>query len=80
MSQVSQLRLRRSWVVLSASVVTSLLLAAPAFAGDVQLSGLKSAPVHQQFIVKFKDGNQLVANTTALASSLKTAAAGLPSA
>lgn len=80
MSQVSQPRLRKSWVVLSASVVTSLLLAAPAFAGDVQLSGLKSAPVHQQFIVKFKDGNQLVANTTALASSLKTAAAGLPSA
>jgi len=80
MSQVSQPRLRKSWVVLSASVVTSLLLAAPTFAGDVQLSGLKSAPVHQQFIVKYKDGNQLVANTTALASSLKTAAAGLPSA
>ena len=80
MSQVSQLRLRKSWVVLSASVVTSLLLAAPAFAGDVQLSGLKSAPVHQQFIVKYKDGSQAVANTTALASSLKTAAAGLSSA
>ena len=80
MSQVSQPRLRKSWVVLSASVVTSLLLAAPAFAGDVQLSGLTSAPEHRQFIVKFKDGNQLVANTTALASSLKTAAAGLPSA
>jgi len=80
MSQVSQPRLRKSWVVLSASVVTSLLLAAPAFAGDVQLSGLKSAPVHQQFIVKYKDGNQLLANTTALASSLKTAATGLPSA
>ena len=30
--------------------------------------------------VQFWDGNQLVANTTALASSLKTAAAGLPSA
>lgn len=79
MSQVSHLRARKSWVVLSASVVTSLLLAAPAFAGDVQLSGLQSAPTHQRFIVKYRDGSAPVANTTALASSLKTAAAGLSS-
>jgi len=79
MSQVSHLRARKSWVVLSASVVTSLLLAAPAFAGDVQLSGLQSAPTHQRFIVKYREGSAPVANTTALASSLKTAAAGLSS-
>ncbi|AWH24324.1 S8 family peptidase [Stenotrophomonas sp. YAU14D1_LEIMI4_1] len=79
MSQVSHLRARKSWVVLSASVVTSLLLAAPAFAGDVQLSGLQSAATHQRFIVKYREGSAPVANTTALASSLKTAAAGLSS-
>ncbi|WP_340570535.1 S8 family peptidase [Stenotrophomonas sp. G106K1] len=79
MSQVTQLRVRRVWVVLGASVLSSLLLATPALAGDVQLSGLQSAPTHQRFIVKFRDGSAPVANTTALASSLKTAAAGIAS-
>jgi serine protease len=67
------------WVVLGASVLSSLLLATPALAGDVQLSGLQSAPTHQRFIVKYRDGSAPVANTTALASSLKTAAAGIAS-
>jgi serine protease len=67
------------WVVLGASVLSSLLLATPALAGDVQLSGLQSAPTHQRFIVKYRDGSAPVANTTALASSLKSAAAGLAS-
>lgn len=79
MSQVTQPRVRRVWVVLGASVLSSLLLATPALAGDVQLSGLQSAPTHQRFIVKYRDGSAAVANTTALASSLKTAAAGLVS-
>ena len=79
MSQVTQPRVRRVWVVLGASVLSSLLLATPALAGDVQLSGLQSAPTHQRFIVKFRDGSAPVANTTALASSLKTAAAGIAS-
>ena len=79
MSQVTQPRVRRVWVVLGASVLSSLLLATPALAGDVQLSGLQSAPTHQRFIVKYRDGSAAVANTTALASSLKTAAAGLAS-
>ncbi|RDT30194.1 hypothetical protein, partial [Enterobacter roggenkampii] len=77
MSQVTQPRVRRVWVVLGASVLSSLLLATPALAGDVQLSGLQSAPTHQRFIVKYRDGSAPVANTTALASSLKSAAAGL---
>jgi len=77
MSQVTQPRVRRVWVVLGASVLSSLLLATPALAGDVQLSGLQSAPTHQRFIVKYRDGSAPVANTTALASSLKTAAAGI---
>ena len=79
MSQVTQPRVRRVWVVLGASVLSSLLLATPALAGDVQLSGLQSAPTHQRFIVKYRDGSAPVANTTALASSLKNAAAGLAS-
>ncbi|MET3151053.1 peptidase S8 [Stenotrophomonas maltophilia] len=79
MSQVTQPRVRRVWVVLGASVLSSLLLATPALAGDVQLSGLQSAPTHQRFIVKYRDGSAPVANTTALASSLKTAAAGIAS-
>lgn len=79
MSQVTQPRVRRVWVVLGASVLSSLLLATPALAGEVQLSGLQSAPTHQRFIVKYRDGSAPVANTTALASSLKTAAAGIAS-
>ncbi|PSD30387.1 peptidase S8, partial [Stenotrophomonas maltophilia] len=57
MSQVTQPRVRRVWVVLGASVLSSLLLATPALAGDVQLSGLQSAPTHQRFIVKYRDGS-----------------------
>jgi serine protease len=67
-------------VVLGASVLSTLLLATPAFAGDVQLSGLSSAPTHQRFIVKYKDGSTEVATPTALASSLKAAAAAVPAA
>ena len=74
MSQVTQPRVRRVWVVLGASVLSSLLLATPALAGDVQLSGLQSAPTHQRFIVKYRDGVRRW-----LASSLKSAAAGLAS-
>ncbi|KAF1013907.1 MAG: Extracellular basic protease [Stenotrophomonas maltophilia] len=80
MSQVTQPRVRHAWVVLGATVVTSLLLAAPAFVGDVQLSGLESAPTHQRFIVKYRDNSAPLASTTALASSLKAAATGLPAA
>jgi len=81
MSHVSQHRLRhRALVVLGASVLSTLLLATPAFAGDVQLSGLSSAPTHQRFIVKYKVGSTEVATPTALASSLKAAAAAVPAA
>ncbi len=76
MSKVSQRMRQRTVLVL----VSSLLLAAPAFAGDVQLSGLASAPTHQRFIVKYKDGSTDVANPTALASSLKAAASAVPAA
>lgn len=81
MSHDSQQRVRqRALVVLGGSVLSTLLLAAPAFAGDVQLSGLASAPTHQRFIVKYRDGATDVVNPTALASSLKAAASAVPAA
>ena len=81
MSHDSQQRVRqRALVVLGGSVLSTLLLAAPAFAGDVQLSGLASAPTHQRFIVKYRDGATDVVNPTALATSLKAAASAVPAA
>jgi serine protease len=81
MSHDSQHRVRqRALVVLGGSLLSTLLLAAPAFAGDVQLSGLSSAPTHQRFIVKYKDGATDVATPTVLASSLKAAASAVPAA
>lgn len=80
MSHDSQRMRQRALVVLGGSVLSTLLLAAPAFAGDVQLSGLASAPTHQRFIVKFKDGATDVATPTVLASSLKAAAQAVPAA
>jgi serine protease len=80
MSHDPQCLRQRALVVLGGSVLSTLLLAAPAFAGDVQLSGLASAPTHQRFIVKYRDGATDVATPTALASSLKAAAAAVPAA
>jgi len=78
MSQHSQSRSRqRAWVVAGASLLGSLLIAMPAMAGDVQLSGLSSAPTHQRFIVKYRDGSAPLAGRTALARSLQAASAGL---
>ncbi|MCW4454091.1 S8 family serine peptidase [Flavobacterium sp. MXW15] len=77
MSLESQRRLRpRALAVLGVSTL-SLLLAVPAFAGEAHLDGLASAPTHQRFIVKYRDGSQAV-TATAQASSLKAAAAALP--
>lgn len=81
MSQVSQPRLRqRAVVVMGASLLTSILLVGPALAGDVQLSGLSSAPTHQRFIVKYRDGSAPLATPSALSTSLRAAAAGVPGA
>jgi len=80
MSHDSQRLRQRAVVVLGGSVLSTLLLAAPAFAGDVQLSGLASAPTHQRFIVKYKDGATDVVTPSVLASSLKAAAAAVPAA
>lgn len=71
---------RHSFVVLGASVLTSLLLCAPAFAGQVNLSGLASAPTHQGFIVKYRDqaAATAAAGNTQLGRSLAAAARAVP--
>ncbi|MEL4892422.1 S8 family serine peptidase [Xanthomonas protegens] len=79
---------QRPWlVVLGASALTSLLLATPAFAGDVNLSGLSSEPTVQRFIVKTRDAAPVsissasaaaAAPSAALRATLQSAAAVLP--
>ncbi|MBB5736079.1 serine protease [Xanthomonas arboricola] len=64
--------------ILSAAALTSLLLATPAFAGEVYLDGLATAQTHQKFIVTYKDGSTALASPTALNTSLRTAARAVP--
>lgn len=65
---------RRAWVVLGGSALTSLLLAMPAFAGEVYLDGLASAPTHQRFIVTYRDGSTELASANVLGQALRAAA------
>ncbi len=67
----------RAWIV-SGCALTSLLLAFPAFAGDVYLDGLASAPTHQRFIVTYRDGSTELASANALGTALRSAAASVP--
>jgi serine protease len=75
---------RSSVVVLGAVALTSMLLCAPAFAGQVNLSGLASAESHQGFIVKYRDqaGNSAAsmasARSTVLSRSLAAASKAVP--
>ncbi|MCC4598764.1 S8 family peptidase [Xanthomonas melonis] len=78
MSNESFRKRRRALTVVSATALTSLLLATPAFAGEVYLDGLASASTHQKFIVTYKDGATALANPTALSTSLRTAARAMP--
>ncbi|WIH05638.1 S8 family serine peptidase [Xanthomonas translucens pv. graminis] len=85
MSDISQRGSRqRPWlIVLGASAVTSLLLATPAFAGDVNLSGLSAEPTLQRFIVKTKDAASVAsasaaATSPSLRSTLQSVAAAMP--
>nr|WP_228736075.1 S8 family peptidase [Xanthomonas euvesicatoria] len=57
---------------------TSLLLATPAFAGDVYLGGLATAQTHQKFIVTYKDGSSALSSPSVLTTSLRTAARAVP--
>ena len=59
----------------TAAVLSASMFAAPAFAaGQVHTGGLDSAPVHDQFIVKYRDGSTQHGNAAALKSALDAAA------
>ncbi|WP_126946816.1 S8 family peptidase [Xanthomonas sp. BRIP62418] len=78
MSNESFRKCPRALTILSAAALTSLLLATPAFAGEVYLDGLATAETHQKFIVTYKDGSTALASPTALSTSLRTAARAVP--
>ncbi|MBB3824496.1 serine protease [Xanthomonas arboricola] len=61
-----------------ATALTSLLLATPAFAGEVYLDGLATAQTHQKFIVTYKDSSTALASPSVLTSSLRAAARAVP--
>ncbi|WP_225764675.1 S8 family peptidase [Stenotrophomonas sp. Marseille-Q4652] len=78
MSKYSQRRARPGLLaVLGVSTLTSMLLVAPAVAGEAHLDGLASASTHQRFIVKYRD-SAAPAQASVLARSLKSAAAAVP--
>ncbi|KIQ27610.1 S8 family peptidase [Xanthomonas campestris] len=78
MSTASLRKRTGSLTILGASALTSLLLAMPAFAGEVYLDGLATAQTHQKFIVTYKDGSAALASPSALTTSLRTAARAVP--
>ncbi|TDB28461.1 peptidase S8 [Stenotrophomonas sp. ATCM1_4] len=78
MSRKSDRRLGRGLVVAGTVSLSSLLLCTPAFAGDVHLAGLDSAPTHQRFIVKYKQDSRQLAGEAALQRTLGAAARALP--
>ncbi|MFC0155252.1 S8 family peptidase [Xanthomonas dyei] len=78
MSNESFRKRPRTLTVLGATALTCLLLATPAFAGEVYLDGLATAQTHQKFIVTYKDGSTALASPTVLSTSLRTAARAVP--
>ncbi|PPU04737.1 S8 family peptidase [Xanthomonas arboricola] len=78
MSNASFRPRHRALCILGASALTSLLLATPAFAGDVYLGGLATAQTHQKFIVTYKDGSSALSSPSVLTTSLRSAARALP--
>lgn len=78
MSSKSRRTLVRGLVVVGSVSLSSLLLCAPAWAGDVHLAGLDSAPTHQRFIVKYRQDSRQAAGDAALQKTLVSAARALP--
>ena len=78
MSSRSHRAFARGLVVVGTASLSSLLLCAPAWAGDVHLAGLDSAPTHQRFIVKYRQDSRQAAGDAALQKTLASAARALP--
>ncbi len=78
MSSRSHRAFARGLVVVGTASLSSLLLCAPAWAGEVHLAGLDSAPTHQRFIVKYRQDSRQAAGDAALQKTLASAARALP--
>jgi serine protease len=76
MSVVSNGSIRMNSLAAATALALSLV-AAPAFAGRADLSGLKSAEQFDQFIVKYKDGSAAKRDIAALNLGLQEAAGRL---
>jgi len=74
MSLSSQRRVRLHALAAATAVALYSLVAAPAFAGRADLSGLQSADGFDQFIVKYKDGSVAKRDLAALSAGLRNAA------
>ena len=80
MSDVSR-HVRMHALAAATAVALSSMVAGSAFAaGRVDLSGLQSAPQHDRFIVKYRDGSTARTIAAVLNSSLANAARAVPSA
>ena len=78
MSSISRRALRRGFVAVGTASLLPLLLCKPALAGEVHLAGLDSAPVHQRFIVKFRQDTTQTEGGIGLGNALTAAARALP--
>ncbi|WP_408950333.1 S8 family serine peptidase [Lysobacter sp. Hz 25] len=79
MSTVSNNGIRKN-VLATATVLALSALAAPAFAGQVHLGGLKDGGEYGQFIVRYRDGSAPRTSATARDSSLSQAASRIQAA
>lgn len=73
---MSKFSSRRMRVHALAAATTLALLSAPAFAAErINISGLQSAPTHDRFIVKYREGSAPESSAASLAGALNAAAA-----
>ena len=77
MSVVSQKGVRLHALAAATAVALSSLVAAPAFAGKVELGGLQSAQTHDRFIVKYRAGSDERSDVAKANAGLARAAAGV---
>lgn len=59
----------------AAAIALASLIALPAFAGNVEVSGVESSDLHDQFIIKYRDGSPERTSPALMQKSLDTAAA-----
>lgn len=77
MSSISRHRLCHGLLAVGTASLSSLLCM-PALAGEVRLAGLEAEPVHQRFIVKFREGSATAEAGIVGGKTLAAASRGLP--